>query len=612
MCGLNGVLAYALGAPVIEQDELERTRDHMRSRGPDGAGLWIDAHRRIGLAHRRLAIQDPRPDGAQPMTSACGRYRIVFNGEIYNFAALRGELERAGQGFRTRSDTEVLLELYRRDGTRMFGCLRGMFALAIWDDRERTLVLARDLFGIKPLYVHDDGRSLRFASQVRALIAGGALRVEPEPAGHVGFRIWGHVPEPWTLHRGIVALEPGTWMSVAIEGRPRTGRFGSVAELWGAGDSVRDSAGRSAHEAAHEAAGLREALLDSVRHHLVSDVPVGVFLSAGIDSGVIAALAAEVGGTLRTVTLGFEEYRGTPDDETVLAEAVARANGASHHTAWVTRAEFESALASIVAAMDQPSTDGLNTWLVSRAAAEQGLKVALSGLGGDEFFGGYPSFRQVPRIRAVARPLRRLPALARASRRVAAPLMPSGGRSRLAGLFEYGGTWEGAYLLRRALRMPWQLDEGRAIASDPDFVAAGLAALNGGSLPALELPMRLGAHAVVSTLEASRYMRDRLLRDADWAGMAHSLEIRVPLVDAGLLGHLSRCAVAGAVPGKRALAAAARPALPDAVVNRPKTGFTVPLSDWLLSDSPHRQSGSQRGDVARSWQDAVGEWFGVQ
>ena len=610
MCGLAGLFAYRDSAPPVAPDALVRMRERMITRGPDDAGLWLDTAARIGLAHRRLSILDPRPTGAQPMWSADGRYGIVFNGEIYNFRVLRAEAARWGLVFRTQTDTEVLLALYARQGAAMCARLRGMYAFAIWDQEAQALFMARDPFGIKPLYLHDDGQTLRFASQVKALLAGGGLTLGPEPAGVAGYWLWGHVPEPWSLYRGLVSLSPGSWLRLERGGGRRQGRFQDIHEVMRGSDSQPGTGPSVVDEP--PAGGLQETLRDSVAHHLIADVPVGVFLSAGIDSATIAALAAETGGSLRTVTLGFAEYRGTAADETILAAQVARRYGARHETVWITRRDFEDVLDDFIAAMDQPSTDGLNTWLVARAAAGLGLKVALSGLGGDELFGGYPSFRHLPLLRLLARPFAAAPAFGPWLRRAMAPVLGRVTSVKYAGLLEYGATWEGAYLLRRALRMPWeQTDLARTLGVDaPEMLAEGWERLmtQWADDPLLA---RLGSpHAIVSYLETTRYMRDRLLRDTDWAGMAHALEVRVPFVDIQVLRAVVRCwprgaAPARAIPAKRDLAASARPPLPEAVVNRPKSGFSVPVRDWLLAGSGTAQA--QRG--LRGWQVLVADRF---
>ena len=571
MCGIAGIVAYDNLAPPVDRDELLRVREAMHTRGPDGAGLWISTDQRTGLAHRRLAIIDLSEAGAQPMATGDGRLHVTFNGEIYNYRALKAELETKGYRFHSNSDTEVLLHLYADRGADMVHALRGMYAFAIWDERDKDLFLARDPFGIKPLYYADNGKTLRFASQVKALLKGGSIDTAPEPAGTVGFLVWGSVPEPYTLYRGIRSLPAGSYMRVNRTGRISTTRFFDV------GDEFRKAQDAPASTATQAREILKDALADTVRHHMVSDVPVGLFLSAGLDSTTVAGLASMQGNsTLNAVTLGFREFEGTSQNEVPIAAAVARQFGISHQGHWITREDFESELAHLLDAMDQPSIDGVNTYFVSRAAAAAGMKVALSGLGGDELFGGYPSYQQVPAAVQRLRLARPFPQAGRLIRRVLAPVLGAVTSPKYAGVVEYGTTYGGAYLLRRALFMPWELD---AILDRPT-VTAGLETL--GILEHLEAAIRglREPRPRVAALELNWYMRNQLLRDADWAGMAHSLEIRVPLVDVQLFSALAPLMVSDTPPTKHDLAAVLSDPLPALVTTRPKTGFVTPLKEW--------------------------------
>ncbi|MFT5488921.1 MAG: asparagine synthase (glutamine-hydrolyzing), partial [Alphaproteobacteria bacterium] len=360
----------------------------LQPRGPDGEGREVAADGRLLLAHRRLSIIDLSDAASQPMTTADGRYSIVFNGEIYNYRELRAELATNGVSFRTESDTEVLLQLYAKFGEAMVDRLRGMFAFAIWDGPKQRLFMARDPNGIKPLYISDDGGTLRFSSQVRSLLAGGGVDTSPEPAGHVGFFTWGYVPEPYTLYRGIRMLPPGSTLWVDRSGRRASHKWFDLAAVLG-----------EAEPAPFDRAQFAEAVRDSVRAHFVSDVPIGMFLSAGLDSVTLAALATEIDvGEVRCITMGFDEYRGTASDETALAESVAHHYGLQHESRWIGRADFETDADRLFAAMDQPSIDGLNTYFIARSAQAAGLKVALSGVGGDELFEGYPSSGEIRRL----------------------------------------------------------------------------------------------------------------------------------------------------------------------------------------------------------------------
>jgi len=577
MCGINGILRLSDTAPALDREELLRTRDAMAARGPDGAGAWTSSDGRVALASRRLAILDLTEAGAQPMASDDGRFHIVINGEIYNFAELRRELEAEGVRFRSHSDTEVVLALYAREGAAMLGRLRGMYGLAIWDGRDKSLLLARDPLGIKPLYFAVEGGCLRFASQVKALEAGGAVSREVDPAGVAGFLLWGSVPEPLTIRRAVRALPAGHFLVIqdGVLGEPRPHEAVAIPEM--------------------TPMSAEEAVEDSVTAHLVSDVPVAVFLSAGLDSGLIAALARRhLPEPPATFTLSFDVLAGTARDEAPLAAEVARALGTRHIERRVGRADFPGLWRDALAAMDQPSIDGFNTFLVSRAAHEAGLKVVLSGLGGDEVFGSYPSFVDVPRLERTARRTARVPGLAAAwpaLARLAAP-----GRPKLAGLLRYGRTLSGAYFLRRGLFLPEELPAvmGR------DAAAAGLAGYDPVADGARALAAANG-HApddwtAVHELETSRYMRNQLLRDADWASMASSVELRVPFVDAWLRRRL---AAHGFEPargrGKAELVRRVAPELPAALFARPKAGFYIPVMEWLQPED----AGASLGDQSR-------------
>jgi asparagine synthase (glutamine-hydrolysing) len=586
------MFALTAAAPRADCEELLRTRDAMAARGPDGAGAWLAEDGRAALASRRLAILDLSVRGAQPMAGAGGRVRIVFNGEIYNFLALRSALEADGVRFDSRCDTEVVLALYLRHGAGMLPLLRGMFGLAIWDGRDaerQRLLLARDPFGIKPLYYSTRGGVLRFASQVKALTAGGEVSRQADPAGLAGFLLWGSVPEPFTILSDVRALPAGHFLTVE-PGRPlEPAPYVSEA---GAGGEAGSAATATAAEAAGSGAAA-PAIEDSVRAHLVSDVPVAVFLSAGLDSGLIAALACRhLAEPPATLTLSFDVLAGTRRDEAPLAAAVARRLGTRHVEHRMGREDFARLWPAALAAMDQPSIDGFNTFAVSAAAHDAGIKVALSGLGGDELFGSYPSFADVPRGARAARWGRRLPGLGAAWPAVAARLAPS--RPKLGGLLRHGATLAGSYFLRRALFLPAELPA----LMGADLAAAGLAAYDpiadaGAKLAARAAPPRPAATAnggrgaidpwlAVQAMESGQYMRNQLLRDSDWASMAHSVELRLPLVDAWL--H-RRLAAAGFQParrlGKAALVRQIAPELPDALWHRAKTGFYIPVLEWL-------------------------------
>ncbi len=577
MCGVTGFFAYHQTAPELDPQEVSNVRDAMICRGPDGSGTWISSDRRVALAHRRLAIIDLSEKGSQPMKSEDGTVVISFNGEIYNYRELRSDLERVGRRFRTGTDTEVLLHLYAEKGEAMFGELRGMFALALWDSRRKVLLLVRDPYGIKPLYYGDDGRTVRSASQVKALLKSPHVSRAQDPAATAGFFLTGSVPEPRTLFQQVRSVPAGCCIQVDSHGPSQPRAYFSLAGIYE--NAPAEKAARSENELV---ARLREALLDSVRYHFVSDVPVGVFLSSGIDSGVLTGLAGDIGAKdLTTLTLAFEEFKGGPEDESVSASRVAAQYGARHRSYRVTQDEFNTDLPKILRAMDQPSVDGINTYLVSKVAAANGFKVALSGLGSDELFGGYPSFREVPAWVRQMRVLGSVPGLGRSIRSLLYPLVRSR-QPKAAGMVEYGGSYEGAYFLKRGLFMPWELE----FLMRKDAAEEGLRELGWLSRLREALPQRrTGSFLAVSSLESQFYMRNQLLRDADWAGMAHSVEIRVPFVDGSLVRRLAPMLRSNpGVDWKRILARVPSVPLPADVVHRKKTGFSVPIEPWTASD----------------------------
>lgn len=601
MCGIAGIHAYLDVAPRVDRGEILRMNRRMAARGPDGSGLWLSDDGRTGFGHLRLAIIDLSEGGAQPMHAADGRLTITFNGEIYNYRELRAELQAKGHAFRSGSDTEVLLHLYDEYGADMVRRLRGMFAFGLWDAAKRTLLLARDPLGIKPLYWADDGWTVRFASQAKALLAGGAVPRDPDPAGIVGFHLFGSVPEPFTVWRGIQSLPAGTTLTVDATGPGGPKAYYEVATAL----AERAAAAPASDD---PRARLAEAVRDSVRHHLVADVPVAVFLSAGLDSGALLGTMAGLGvRDITAVTLAFAEFKGLAQDEAPLAAEVAARYGARHIVRTVDRAEFERDLPALRDAMDLPTIDGINTWFVAKAAREAGIKVALSGLGADECFGGYPSFADVPRSVHWLRPVSWLPGLGALVRRglSAANAAGLGLHPKAPGVLQYGGDWAGAYLLRRGVYMPWELDD----VLDPALVKEGLRRLAPLSriAAALHSGTPLGDFDRVAALETSLYMRNQLLRDADWAGMAHSIEIRVPYVDPFFLAALPPGEVLATMRAKDAVADLPSPPLPDSVRLRSKTGFATPVGRWLRDTAnASSQQGVDFSAASRDW--ALNVW----
>ena len=465
-----------------------------------------------------------------------------------------------------------------------------MYAVALWDCVERELWLIRDPYGIKPLYLAETAGTLWFASQARALARCAPINTNREAAALTGFYLWGHVPEPFTWWTGIRMLPAGHVLRVRAGAACHVKPFAKIEDEY-----LR----RSARPL--QSGELRSLLCDSVSRHLVSDVPVCVFLSAGVDSNVVAALASSIQPNLQAVTLAFDEYAGTENDEAPLAAAAAQAFGCQHSVHRIGRTEFEALVDDFFDCMDQPTIDGLNTYLVSHVTAKLGLKVALSGLGGDELFGGYPSFRDVPRLARWGRLSNLLPvgkAVQTVLRSIAIPGMPP----KLPGIFTHSTSIANAYLLRRALYLEDELDA----LLDESWISEGLERLaTHCALSAFVEPLRAAnasEHAQIAALESCWYMRNQLLRDTDWSGMAHGVEVRLPFVDFSLIESLGPAIASKSPPTKRDLAACSD-RLPAAIVERSKTGFTTPVRQWIVD----RESDQERG--LRGWAARVHQRF---
>ncbi len=540
---------------------LDAMRGRIRHRGPDDEGVWTAAHGCAGFAHTRLSILDLTSAGHQPMQSPDGRLTITFNGEIYNFRELRRSLEQRGAAFRTRTDTEVILAAYALDGAECFSTLRGMFALAIWDEADRSCVLARDRFGIKPLYYHAADGQLTFASEVKALLASGAVPRDIAPQGLFGYFLTGTVPEPHTLLRNVRCLDAGSYVMW------RDGQLSSH-RYWDLRFADQPEQGTPVESA-------RRALVDSVAHHFVSDTPVGIFLSGGIDSTALVALAREAGQhDVHTFSLAFP---GEANDEGALAARTAQHFGTTHAEWAIDAATGRDLFGQFLDASDQPSIDGLNTFAVSKFARERGMKVVLSGLGGDELFGGYPSFDQVPRLNSWNRRLRAF-----------GPLRPAAGRQienassdprwrRLGDLLTQPADLAHAYQTFRGVfthREAGTLVE-RYCGETVSTAAAELDA---------PLPDDPTPRDAVSRLELSRYMRNQPLRDGDTMSMAWGLELRVPFLDGPLVDALSGIPAAIRLQPAKKFLLQAVPEVPSWVAAEPKRGFTFPFKRWLENE----------------------------
>ncbi len=567
MCGIAGLISSKASD---EERELcvGRMCKAMRHRGPDDQGIISRGPATLGM--RRLAIIDPT-GGHQPMTSACGRYHIVFNGCIYNHVELRLELAACGYPFQSKCDTEVLLAAFVRWGQDCLCRLRGMFAFAVWDDNDRSLFIARDAFGIKPLYYRHSGfdGSFVFASELNALRASGVVACGIDPQAVADYLAYFAVPAPRTIYRGVFSLLPGECLRLA-DGRLETMRWWRFPSA--------DKTAVASRTAVDFESELRARLDDTVQAHRIADVPVGAFLSGGLDSSAIVALMMRAGATrLRTFSIVFEEAAFSEAEPARLA---AKALGTEHHETLLTGRQVAADLDRLIQAFDQPTGDGINTYYVSQAAHAGGVTVALSGLGGDELFGGYPSFSDLPRLARWLPCWRLLPA---AVRTAAVQRLNRGGvrQRKLADFLLYARDLSSLCSLQRRV---FSTTLGHSLLH-PDMRTGMDIAPHHPAIGRLSAELA-GADSfqIISAWELGTYMADVLLRDSDVMSMAHSIELRVPFIDVPFIEWLwsqpARFKAGGGMQ-KAALAGALGDLLPDEIRLRRKRGFTLPFPVWM-------------------------------
>ncbi|MBD2493045.1 asparagine synthase (glutamine-hydrolyzing) [Nostoc sp. FACHB-280] len=560
MCGIAGILTVNQYQEQLEQT-IQRMQIALQHRGPDDAGIFIAPQRQAALAHTRLSILDLSIAGHQPMSTSDGRYWITFNGEIYNFQQLRHDLIAQGEKFNSQTDTEVILKLYQRLGNVCVQHLRGMFAFAIWDDLEKTCFLARDPLGIKPLYYWQSGSALIFASELRAILASRQPALNLSMEGLYGYLTNGSVPEPHTLIAGVHCLNAGHYLQ--WQGGELTQK-----QYWQIDFTPEEITPEQAREQ------VRNALIDSIEHHFVSDVPVGVFLSGGIDSTTVVALARKTQtGILKTYSIGFEESKW---NEGETAAKIAHTFDTEHTQFTITSSLGKALFPKYLETIDQPSVDGFNTFCVSQLAREDGTKVVLSGLGGDELFGGYGSFQKIPKMVRLGKKVKAFSPL---NIGLGMGLEYWGNSAQIRRIGDFLQDTPNVQAAYRSFRGIFSHQEACRIAHQ--------------YLPEKDLPLRQRQHSLmslpsledeVSWLEISGYMLNQLLRDSDVMSMSWGLELRVPLVDRVLLETIASIPSNLRLMPQKKLLIESIPELPDWVINKQKRGFSFPFQEWIKDE----------------------------
>lgn len=603
MCGIAGMILQPHNRLPDLAERLAAMAQAMAHRGPDDEGVYVAPGGQVGLANRRLAIRDLSPAGHMPMQTTDGAVTITYNGEIYNAGELRTELQTLGYPFRSHSDTEVILLGYVAWGKGVVNRLRGMFAFAILDQRHGAdqggnVLLARDHMGIKPLYYAQSAAGLVFASELKALLAAGLVSHEIGAAGLVGYLLLGSVPNPLTIYRDVTALPPASLIEIDLA-QPQV----MPQPYWTLPTELDERV-----TYAEAVAQVRELVAEAVRIRLVSDVPLGAFLSGGLDSSAVVALMRQATtGPIRTCSMVFGEQAFS---EASYARTMAEHVEAEHYERTITAADLVHEFDNILVALDQPSIDGVNSYFVSQTARQAGLTVALSGLGGDELFGGYPNtFGDVPKVYNLLRTVQRLPGAANVASAGLTHFYNKNGWQRLADAFGQPATLASAYLTRRGLFSPREVQalvhpdlwQEAQKAFDPiAHIAANADAPDIRNSP---FTINNSQFAWVSRAELRTYTHHQLLRDTDAMSMAHSLEVRVPLLDRVLVEAVLRLPAplkTNHLPGpKPLLAAAVGDYLPKSVAQRKeKMGFFFPLAVWL-KEALHEQSQGWLAEVGQ-------------
>lgn len=553
MCRVSGIISQHLTIAQLRQD-VKQMNACMQHGGPDGEGIHIDEKNGFGFGHRRLSILDLTAAGHQPMLTPDENLVITFNGEIYNYPSLKVELEQTGYSFQSNCDTEVILAAYQMWGTASFGRLEGMFAFAIFDKAGQNTYLVRDRGGIKPLYYHINAQRLTFASEVKAFKETSFSHAINEQ-WKVLFLAFGHLPEPHTTLKDVLMLQKGHYLawnhqtSTATKAIFATAGYQTIIKT----ESLAQNA-------------VQESLKTAVKSHLLADAPIGVFLSGGIDSSLLTLLTDElIGEKLNTVSINFDEQKFS---EARYQQLVSEQTKGKHQSYLIKEADFLENFDEAVAAMDQPTQDGINSWYVSKCAKDSGLKAVLSGVGADELFGGYPSFKRITLAKKIQ-------------------ALPNGMLRLLAKLPDAK--------FQRLFYLTYKSPIGLYLFLRGSFTPQWIAKILNMELPDIEkILTAVQIDPIFNTLtdsqqacylESNLYMQNQLLKDTDCMSMAHGIEVRVPFLDQQLVKNISQIddvlLYQNQLP-KKLLIDSFKYLLPSAIRNRPKMGFTFPFEKWLL------------------------------
>ncbi len=559
MCGIAGIFNFNNNILKIPDNFILKNMLH---RGPDSSNLWKTEDNKLTLYHTRLSIVDLSEKANQPM-DYMGKYQIVFNGEIYNYIYLKKKLEQKGYIFKTNSDTEVILALYNEYSKESFDMLEGIFAFAIYDCIEKKLIIARDLFGVKPIYFFHNSKHFIFSSEVK-LIKKIYKQLSKSSSGWIGYSLLGSVPEPFTIYKDVFALKPGNVKEIESDGSDKSYSFNSIQKI------AQDS--EVFNEDKQE---IDSVISESIKNNLIGDVKKSVFLSSGFDSSLISLISKKHDNNLTNLSLGFNEYKLSSKDELDKAIKFSKTNKTEFIGRYYEYNDYSKYKNIFFKYMDQPTIDGFNVFLISLLAKQNLFKVALSGIGGDENFCSYPSFKNIPNI------INLVPFKASTDfinlyykKKI---FTQNSFFKKITSILDFSGSIESLYFLQRSLCFPNELKQ----IYEEDFIIDGLQNLN------LIERMKKTHNEVsnlqikISLLELEWYMKNQLLKDADVFGMANSIEIRVPLLSKKILFNSFK-KMKNRFFNKKQLVSKYYSDLP---FDNKKLGFSFPIKEWIMKEN---------------------------
>jgi asparagine synthase (glutamine-hydrolysing) len=578
MCGISGIY-NCLNKKVNSIKIIEKIIKLQEKRGPDGKGLWQSACDKVVLGHNRLSIIDLSDKAKQPFVSKDNNLTITFNGEIYNYKEIRSKLLQKNITFRSNSDTEVILEAYKFWGIEFLSKLRGMFSFALWDNSKKKLILARDPFGIKPLYYLKNNGVFYFASQIKSLKSINDINFEFSNAGLVSYYLWGNIQEPFTLYKNIKSLTKGTCLIIDKDNNEEIINYANINDL------ILNTEEIKFNDKNDQSNYLKDIIEETVNYHHVSDVPRTLLLSAGVDSNVIlSSMSKESKKNCSALTLDFDYKK--KENETTLAKESAQINGIQHSVKGISNNEFAELIENFYKDMDSPTNDGFNNYLISYLAKKNNSKIIISGIGGDELFFGYPSFNLIPKIN---KNIKYLPKSNFVNsffkKNIYSFLKKNKFKTKYSGLIEYGREINTGFLLTRSLFLPFEIEE---LISKKDF-KEGYEELNFINNSYNEIKEIKDTRLAIMYLEIKYYLCSKLLRDSDWVSMSHSIELRTPFVDWFFFKKMIPLIKSDKNFNKSTVINSFKNNLPKNLDKRKKTGFSIPHNEYLKKLSRNKQ-----------------------